>query len=297
MKILITGGSGFIGTHLIKKFKEEGHEVCVLDIRPPKVDDINFFEINLMEEEPSLEIFKDVDAVVHLAGTNIFKRWNQKTKRMIMDSRVVGTRNLVSSLRKLEQRPDVLVSASAVGYYGDGGEEELNEKSSPGDDFLAKVCVNWEKEAGTVEEFGMRAVQIRTAPVLSNDGGMLQKMLLPYRLGLGGPLGKGDQWFPWVHINDLVNIYDLTLQNKEMNGPYNAVAPKNTRQKDFSLSLAKTLRKPHFMRVPKFLLKVILGEVSDIALFSQKVSSDKIISAGFNFSFPDINFALRDLFR
>lgn len=297
MKILITGGSGFIGSHLIKYFKKEGHEVCVLDLRPSNIDGVNFIELNLMEEEPTLEAFKNVDAVVHLAGVNIFKRWNKETKKLIMDSRIIGTRNLVNSLRRLNQKPKVLVSASAVGYYGDGGDTLLKEDMKPGNDFLASVCSNWEKEVKAVEKFGMRSVQIRTAPVLSSGGGMLKKMLLPYRLGLGGPLGKGNQWFPWIHISDLVKIYELALQNKDMSGPYNAVAPKNTRQKEFSLALAKTLKKPHFIRIPKFLLKIVLGEVSDIALFSQRIDSKKISDAGFNFSFPDINFALRDLFR
>lgn len=295
MTILITGGSGFIGTALTTTLMQRGHKVKILDLQPPKLA-VEFRRIDLTAEPPNADVFTGVDAVVHLVGFPIFARWNDRIKKRIYDSRILSTRNLVSSLGQLSDKPHVLVSASAIGYYGDRGEEDLYESSAPGEDFLAKVCVDWEREARNAESFGIRTVQIRTAPVLGK-GGLLTQMLPAYRFGLGGPLGSGAQWFPWVHLSDIAGIYLFAIENGALEGPVNSCAPQQVRNREFSDELARVLRRPAFFRMPKFILRAVLGGLADAIVASEKVYPKKLLENGYPFLFPNLNDALRDVLR
>ncbi|MDO8635204.1 MAG: TIGR01777 family oxidoreductase, partial [Dehalococcoidia bacterium] len=213
MRVIITGGAGFIGQRLTAALIEKGHQITVLDHHPPS-SEVAFVQVDLAGQELPAELFQNIDAIIHLAGRNIFARWNQQVKKQIYDSRIVGTRGLVKSLAKLARKPEVFISASAVGFYGDRGEENLDESSTQGSDFLAKVCIDWEKEALVAGNYGIRTVQVRTSPVLG-AGGLLAKIAPLYKLGLGGPLGSGNHWFPWVHLQDIVNIYVFALENRD----------------------------------------------------------------------------------
>ena len=299
-KIVITGGSGFIGSELIKTLLEKGYQVVNLDLSPPrqKQENVIFVQVDLTNREQVEEVLREqkADAIIHLAGKNLFGRWNKKIKESIYQSRIVSTRNIVSALRKIEQKPQVLISASAVGLYGDRGEEELDESSPPSDDFLAHVCVDWEKEAREAEALGIRTVQVRTAPVLGY-GGLLNKMLPIFKFGLGGPIGSGKQWFPWIHIRDIVGTYIFALENEKIHGPVNACSPEQIKNKEFSKVLAKILHRPAFLKAPKWALKLALNDLADFIVASQKVSPKKLIEAGYQFHFPRLEEALRDILK
>ncbi|MCH7882988.1 TIGR01777 family protein [Patescibacteria group bacterium] len=297
MKVIITGGSGFIGSELTAALLRKGYEVAVFDLRAPKQKDasaITFLKIDLSLEPPPPEWIKGADAVIHLAGRNIFGRWNKAVKHSIYQSRIAGTKNMVLALKAVEPKPRVLVSASAVGIYGDRDDEELYESSLPGDDFLARLCIDWEGEARKAEALGLRTVQIRTAPVLGH-GGLLNKLLPIYKLGLGGPIGSGFQWFPWIHIHDIVGAYIFAVENEIMQGPVNSCSPQQIRNKEFSKYLANVLRRPDFLRVPSLALKIILNDLADFITASQKVYPKKLMENGYHFNFPDIKAALEDI--
>lgn len=293
MKVVISGGSGFIGSHLTDALLQKGYEVAVIDRHPPKKE-VNFYNVDLAKQEPPLEALRDADAVIHLAGKSIFGRWTDGLKKEIYDSRVLGAKNLASAIRKLPRRTSIFISASAVGYYSDKGEEPLDESSPAGDDFLAKVCVDWETATSEIGNLGIRVINVRTAPVLGR-GGLLQLLLPIYKLGLGGPLGDGRQWFPWTHITDIVNIYTFALENQNISGPANAVSPGIVRYKEFSDALAHVLGRPAVLRVPKWTFRSLLGEFADSVYVSQKVYPKKLLDAGYKFSFPEIKKALEDI--
>ncbi|MDO8472674.1 MAG: TIGR01777 family oxidoreductase [Dehalococcoidia bacterium] len=295
MKVIVTGASGAIGSHLVPALLERGHRITVFDHHKPAFP-VTFVEADLGASELPAEHFKDVDAVIHLAGRNIFAKWDAETKRQIYDSRILGTRSLVAVLSKLDRRPRVLVSASAVGFYGERGEEELDESSTAGGDFLARVCVDWEREARKVEALGMRSVQVRTAPVIGK-GGMLSKIEPIYRWGLGGPLGSGRQWFPWIHVRDVVGVYIKAVEDASVSGPVNACAPGLVRNVEFSRTLASVLRRPHLFFAPRWALRLMLGELSSIVLASQKVQPARLIAGGYSFACSDIRSALEEVYR
>ncbi len=295
MKIVITGGSGFIGDHLIPALLGRGHQITVFDHRASR-HPVGFVQVHLNGQQLPAEHFEGVDAIIHLAGRSIFGRWNKEVKKQIHESRVLGTRTMVSSLAGVKKRPCVFVSASAVGYYGSRGEEDLDERSTRGDDFLARVCVDWETEARKSEPFGLRSVQVRTAPVLGR-GGLLPQLLPLYKWGLGGPLGNGRQWFPWVHIRDMVNIYVRAVEDPAFSGPVNACAPGLVRNVEFSRTLASVLHRPHFLRAPGWLLRIPMGDLAGVVLSSQKVHPGRLEGAGFKFEFPDIPKALEDVVK
>ncbi len=317
MRVGITGGSGFIGTRLTDAFLEKGDSVVVFDVNPPqrKVDPVrsktpaasvdsplanrtsngvDFYKVDLLSLNLHPSIFENLDAVIHLAGKNIFGRWNERVKQEIYQSRVMGTKNLVSALSALQHKPKVLVSASAVGYYGDRADADLYEDSGPGDNFLSRVCLDWEKEAEAAEKFGIRTVQIRTAPVLGR-GGFLSKLLPIYKWGLGGPLSRGKQWFPWVHIDDIVGIYIFAIERETIKGPVNSCSPGVVRNEEFSKILALVLDRPAFFKVPKLALELVLGELGEEILASQKVRPRKLLQNGFSFKFPDLKNALENI--
>jgi len=301
-KIVITGGTGLIGSILLGMFSQRGDQVFLFSRSP---DDAKrkvpgaagYFKWcgNAVDYSAELE---GMDAVIHLAGANVAgQKWNESYKKEIYDSRIGSTRALVEAMKKLKNKPEVFVCSSAVGYYGDAGEIELTEDTKPADTFLADVCLQWEKAAEKSEETGVRSVQIRTGVVLSPKDGALKKLLLPFKLFVGGPLGSGRQWFPWIHADDIAAMYIYAIDNTTMRGPYNGAAPQPLRMSEFATALGKVLKRPSLFPVPKFVLRLILGEGAGVTLASQKVIPLAIIKKGFKFKFPEIHAALRNLLR
>ena len=248
MNISITGASGFIGRHLVKSLAQAGHS--------PRA---------LSRHAPPAESLREADAVIHLAGEPVAQRWTAEAKRRIRESRVEGTRNLVAALAALPRRPEALICASAIGYYGSRGDEILTESSAPGSGFLPEVCVAWEREAQAAEAFGMRVVRVRTGLVLDAGGGALVRMLPPFRMGLGGRLGSGRQWMSWIHLEDLAALFQFAVE-RQVRGPLNAVAPYPVTNSDFTRELARTLGRPAVFPVPGFALRLLFGEMADVLL-------------------------------
>ncbi len=243
---------------------------------------------------PPDDSLRDAEAVLNLAGEPVAQRWNAEVKRRIRDSRVSGTRHLVEGIARQTRKPAVLISASATGFYGSRGDAPLDETSAPGSDFLAEVCVEWEREAFAAQVLGLRVAAIRTGLVLDPRGGALKKMLPPFRLGVGGRLGDGKQWTPWVHLDDLAAIYLFALENA-VSGPLNGTAPNPVTNTDFTRALAAALHRPAIFPVPKPALKILFGEMSEILFNSQRVLPRQTEAAGFQFRFPKLDAALHHL--
>ena len=298
MKITISGASGLIGRRLLKTLAAEGHTLQVLSRHAGTnmPGNIRVFPWDPAKSEPPAEALRDMDAVVHLAGEPVAQRWNDEVKRRIRESRVAGTTNLVNALAKLPQRPKTLVCASAIGYYGSRGDELLTEASEPGSDYLAGVCVEWEKAAQTAEAFGVRVVRVRTGVLLDAKGGALAKMLPPFKMGVGGKVGSGSQWMSWIHAEDLAGIFRWALAGP-VSGPVNGVAPNPVTNADFTKALASTLKRPALFPVPAFGLKVLFGEMSEVLLGSQRVAPKAAEAGGYRFRFPEVGAALADALR
>jgi uncharacterized protein len=300
MRILVTGATGFVGRRLVEECHRLGHSLAALSRDPaaarrrlPQLE--SAYGWNPFEGPPPAEAFDAVDAVVHLAGESVTGRWTEEKKQSIRDSRVVGTANLVKAIVRLETRPQVLVSASAIGYYGDRGEDELTEDSAPGDDFLADVCQQWEKEAGKVEWGGVRSARVRVGIVLGPGGGALGAMLTPFRLGVGGPLGSGQQWWSWVHRDDLIALILYLIEHPDFSGSVNGTAPGPLRQKDFAKVLGRVLWRPALLPAPAFALKIALGGFSTELLSSKHVLPKTTEELGFHFQYPQLEGALRQV--
>ena len=298
MKVLVTGATGFVGRRLCEALNQRGHSVVVLSRNGftakqslPLIDQA--FSWQPASEPAPQEAFDEVGGVIHLLGESVQGRWNAAKKAAIRDSRVIGTRNLVAGMARLESRPKVLVSASAIGYYGDRGDEELSEESTPGDDFLAGVSREWENEAITAERLGVRVALPRVSVVLAPGGGALGAMLLPFKLGAGGPLGSGRQWWSWIHRDDLVEMM-IHLLEGDFSGPVNGAAPNPVRQKEFAQVLGKVLRRPSFMPAPAFALRIVLGGFSTELLSSKRVLPKATARMGFSFRYPGLEEALRE---
>jgi len=274
MNIAVTGGSGFIGKALTSHLRAAGHHVTAISIR----------------DRVQSAVFAGCDAVVNLAGEPVSQRWTAVARERIVDSRVQGTRKLVAALQ--EQPPRVLVSASAIGYYGSRGDEVLTEDSAPAADFLATVCVDWEQEAHAAEAFGVRVVTPRLGVVLGPNGGALAQMLLPFKLGLGGRLGTGRQWMSWIHLDDLVSLLEFAIVNETLRGPVNATASNPVTNAEFTRSLAAVLHRPAILPVPAFALKLLFGEMSQVILGSQRAIPEVASRAGFSFRYSDVGRAL-----
>jgi uncharacterized protein (TIGR01777 family) len=298
MKVLIGGGTGFIGQNLSRFLLDQGHQVVVLarNKSPIISPDIESFEVDLLQPELFKEKwFEGVEAVANLSGKSIFTLWTQKTKEEILRSRADVNRNLVEFIASLKQKPDVFISASAAGYYGDRGETNLTEHEQRGQGFLADVCEAWEAEAGKAETLGLRSVQIRTVPVLLESGGLLRQMLKSMRFGFTFMFGPGTQWFPWIHMLDLIRIYHSCIVDKSLSGPVNACAPEPVRFGEFLHELRR-YKRAVVIPFPAFLLKSFLRETSDIVLSSQKMLPQKLLNKNFKFSFPTLEEALKNIF-
>jgi uncharacterized protein (TIGR01777 family) len=299
MRVLITGATGFIGTHLCRRLAGAEHEVIVLTRDPDSASrrirsEARAYRWLPMASPPPPEALQDVDAIVNLLGESIAGRWSEAKKRAIMDSRVVGTRNLIAAVERVEKKPKVLVSASAVGYYTVHADEEITEDSPAGTGFLAEVCNCWENEAMKAEQLGLRVVRLRNAMVLG-DGGVLAAMLPIFRAGIGGPLGRGRQWWPWIHIDDVVELILHAITKPALAGAVNASSPEPVRQKEFARALAQPLRRPALLPTPSLLLRLALGEFASELLASRRVIPKRALDAGYEFRYPELGPALRDV--
>jgi len=300
MKVFITGGTGFIGSSLTEKLVEKGFHVTVLTRRDSTA---RLFPegVRLAQGDPSQpgswqEKLSECSAVINLAGASIFQRWNEKSKRIIRESRMATTRNIVTAMAQKKEQSIDLINASAVGFYGNSGEEPCEENHPPGSDFLALITREWETEALKAREYGSRVVLCRFGIVLGSQGGALSKMLPFFRWGMGARLGSGRQWFSWIHREDLSRIIQFVLQKQNIQGAVNCTAPHPVQNKDFTKALAKAVKKPLVVPpLPGFFLKIAWGELSEVLLKGQRVMPRVLMEQGFSFLFPDVESALHDL--
>jgi len=297
MKIFISGGSGFVGTNLSSFLLEKGHSIIAVGTSSAhKVIQHNKF--HYISADTTIkgdwqDALKSVDAVINLAGKSIFKRWSDNYKNQIYTSRILTTRNLVEAIT--DQKDIIFCSTSAVGYYGDRADEVLKESALPGYDFLATVCMDWEKEAFRAKPKGIRVAAMRFGVVLGKDGGALAKMVPAFKFFAGGPLGSGLQWFPWIHMDDLIASIIFILENPDVKGPVNFCSPNPVRNRDFASALGQVLNRPSVMKAPSFMIRLVMGEMGKSLMSSQRAIPDKLLKHGFKFRYPDINNALYDL--
>lgn len=304
MRILVSGSTGFLGTALLEALQGQRHAIARL-VRPgtPQknaagagAQDIAWDPVAGQFGAAAAE---GADALIHLAGASIADgRWNASRKQLLRTSRIDATRQLIAALAKMQRPPRVIVAASAIGYYGNRGDETLTEASAPGNDFLAELCREWEAETARGASFGARVVSLRFGIILAAHGGALSRMALPFKLGAGGRLGDGRQWMSWVTLAEVIGIVQFALANSSLSGPVNAVAPNPVRNSEFTSVLAKTLHRPAIFPAPAFALRLALGEMADsLLLVSQKVDPSKLTESGYRFQQPVLAGALAEIFR
>lgn len=296
MKILITGASGLVGKALQKSFAQKGYDILLAGRGEPKTaNEIRWsVEEGFLEEDISR--IESLDAVIHLAGESISGlRWTEEKKRAIRESRVKGTQNVVNALADLKQKPKVFIAGSAMGFYGDRDDEIVSETSKPGDNFLADVAKEWETESRRAEDSGIRTVLLRTAIVLSKDGGALGTMLTPFKFGVGGVIGSGKQWMSWVSMDDVVGIVNFALENENLRGAVNVASPNPVTNEEFTKTLGEVLYRPTFLPLPEFAVNLMFGEMGDTLLLnSTRVEPKRLKDAGYEFRFPDLKNALEN---
>jgi uncharacterized protein len=294
--ILITGASGLIGTRLTEMLLQRGHQVSHLG-RGKKTGKVKSFVWNIDQRYIDEEALRGVDVIVHLAGAGVAdKRWTTKRKREILESRTRSTQLLFDVLKQTNHQVTTVISASAIGYYGFVSNDEFTETSAAGTDYLANVTRQWEEEVNKMESLGIRVVKIRIGIVLSEKGGALKQMMLPIKLFVGSPLGSGNQYLSWIHIDDLCAMFCKAVEDKDMRGTYNGVGPHPVTNRALTRAIAKVLRRPMlFPPIPGFILRIVIGDMAEIVLNGSKVSSSKIQQAGFSFQFENLDRALRDL--
>ena len=305
MKIAITGATGLVGSRLVAQLKQAGHQILVLTRNPSKAQKVfpasTFTDLEVVQYTPQesgawQQSISGCDAVVNLAGEPIAERWSPAHKQAIMESRQLCTRRIVEAIAMAEQKPRVLVSGSAIGYYGTSETTAFDETSSSGNDFLAQVCQNWEAEAQKVTEHGVRLVILRIGIVLAN-GGALGKMIGPFKMFAGGPIGSGRQWFSWIHRDDLVNLICKAVEDESMSGTYNATAPNPVRMGQLCQTLGEVMNRPSWLPVPDFVLEVLLGDGAIVVLEGQQVIPKQTQQSGFKYKYPELKPALADIVK
>lgn len=299
MKIAITGATGLVGQKLVNELLKRNDEIIILTRSVDKAKNVFPLSSGFINWTGKVEDWfsqlENVDVIINLAGENVMaRRWNEEHKKKVYSSRIDGTKKLVDAISLLNNKPKTFISASAIGYYGNIN-EEVDEQSPVGKDFLAKVVQDWENASSKIDELNIRRVLIRIGLVLSNKDGALPKLVLPFKFFVGGSLGSGDQWFSWIHIDDLVKIFLFAIDNPNLKGVYNATSPNPVKMKKFAKTLGKILHRPSFFNVPSFVLKIVLGEGADSILNGAEVKSKKICEAGFEFKFNDLETALKQL--
>ena len=311
MKVLVSGGTGFVGSYLTRELVRRGDSVSILTRNPEKAareskrvfSDIpeklaSAITYTGWDQTSLLKAVSSAEGIINLAGSNLFdKRWNDKVRQEILSSRTNATAALVNAIAQSDTKPAVLISASAIGYYGNRGDERLTENASAGSDFLADVCKAWESEALKVEAHGVRLVLPRIGIVQQTNNGALQKMLLPFRLGIGGPLGSGSQYYPWIHMEDTVGLLLFALDRADIVGPLNVVAPDPSTMRDFATVLGLVMKRPSFFKVPEFALRIAVGDSAASIVASHRVIPQKALDFGSEFKFPDLRKALSNLLR
>jgi uncharacterized protein (TIGR01777 family) len=297
--ILITGGSGLVGGDLTRLLLNKGYVVSHLSREAGNNPKVKTFLWDIHKGKIDEKCVDGVDTIVHLAGAGIAdKRWTDKRKKEIIESRTKSIGLIYGLLHNKPHQVKSVISAAATGYYNDRGEELLTEESKPSNDFLGNCCVQWEQAVDKGEELGLRVLKFRTGVVLTDKGGALPKLALPIKLGLGSPLSSGKQWVPWIHHQDVIDLYFYGIENAGLKGIYNMVAPNPVTNKQLTKAVAMQLHKPLWLpNVPAFALKLLLGEMSTIVLSSSKISAQKIEATGFKFKFPEIESALKDLYK
>ncbi|HAE05509.1 MAG TPA: TIGR01777 family protein [Richelia sp.] len=305
MKIAVIGATGFVGSCLVVKLQERGCQVVLLTRNPSNARKIfpflSFPNIEIVKYTPYVlddwqNTISGCDGIVNLAGESIVDgRWTGEKQQAIRDSRLLTTRNIVTAIANAKYKPGVLVNASAIGYYGISRTARFTETSPPGNDFLAKVCQAWEEEAKKVSNTGVRLVLLRSGIVLGKSGGALAKMIAPFRMFIGGPIGSGNQWFSWIHIDDLVYLIIQALTNSDMSGIYNATAPNPVRMSELSQTISQVLNRPSWLPIPGFAIKAILGDGAIVVLEGQQVISQQTLDIGFKYQYPDLRTALANI--
>lgn len=296
--VLITGGTGVVGKHLSKKLKEKGYTVTVLSRTSSNYDGLLVYSWNIDINEINKEALETADYIIHLAGANIGdRRWTAKRRQIIINSRVKSAQLIFDNIKENKNRLKAFISASAIGYYGSITNDRIYSETDPAfNDFLGDTCLKWEQSADKFEDLGIRTVKIRTGVVLAKQGGVLPKMILPVKIGIGCAIGNGRQYIPWIHIEDLCDIYIKAIEDIQMRGAYNAVSPDHKTNRCFIKTLARLLKKPFMsFKIPAFIIKIIFGNMSTILLRGSRVSSEKISKAGYSFKFTSLENALSNL--
>jgi len=295
-QVLITGGTGFIGQYLAEELMKQGHYITIITRSPDRYKAQSAKNQRFISWDDLSDHMGKMDVVINLVGENLFgQRWTDSVKKKIYDSRILSTRKLVDAMRASVNKPEVLISASGVNYYKEKGDQVITESSEPGDDFLAKVCIDWEKEAELAAELGVRVVISRFGVVLEKDGGVIEKMKLPFSLFAGGPVGSGEQYMAWIHMKDLCRSILFAIETKDLDGVYNAAAPEPVTMNEFAKALGRVMSRPSFFRVPEFALNLILGEAAAPVISSLRVQPKVLQLTGFEFEFEDVEMAIADI--
>jgi uncharacterized protein (TIGR01777 family) len=305
MRIFLTGGTGLVGRRIVRRLHERGDQPVILTRRAAHCRELFGNHAEAIEGDPMqpggwMDVLGDCDAVIHLAGENVFaRRWNADFKKLLYDSRILSTQHVVEALRRRPARadgqPKTLVNASAIGYYGPCGDEELTEDSAAGSDFLAGLCIDWEQATRAAESVGVRVAMVRVGVVLDKEGGALAKMLTPFKLGAGGPIGSGRQWLSWIHHADLIGLFLHALDHTEARGPLNGTAPNPVTNREFSKTLGRVLHRPSFVWTPSLALRVVLGEAATLIATGQRVLPKHPLEQGFSFQYPTLDAALAQI--
>ena len=296
MQVLLTGGTGFIGSQLCGRLLKAGHQLTVLSRRPGQVKALCGQAVQPLASLDKLTPESHFDAVINLAGEPIAdKRWTEKRKQQLMESRLGTTRKLVQVMKNMTQQPECLINASAVGFYGDQRQRTVDESTAAHDEFSHQLCRLWEEAASEAAQCGVRVCIVRIGLVVGSGGGFVSKMLLPFKLGLGGTIGSGEQWMSWVHREDLLRVFEWLMTHEQAEGVYNGTAPHPVSNRDFTFTLATVLHRPTLLPMPAFVAKVLFGDMSQLLLTGQRVLPKRMTEAGFEFQYPELKAALESV--